>query len=123
MKPISRLLAVAAVVLSALPAVAGEADVLAVEAEPEGDGTWRFDVTVVHADTGWDHFADRWEILSPDGKVLGTRTLLHPHVNEQPFTRSLGGVRIPAGIERVTLRAHDKVHDFGGEEVTVELER
>ncbi len=105
------------------PAVAGEADVVAVEAVPEGAGTWRFHVTVAHDDTGWDHYADKWDVVAPDGSVLGTRVLLHPHEAEQPFTRSLGGVAIPAEIERVTLRAHDSVHGHGGAERTVELRR
>ena len=73
-------------------ASAGEADVVAVEAAREDPGTWRFDVTVAHGDEGWDHYADKWEVLAPDGRVLGARVLLHPHVGEQPFTRSLGGV-------------------------------
>jgi hypothetical protein len=104
-------------------AMAGEADVVAVEAVKESAGTWRFDVTVAHADEGWDHYADRWEVLAPDGRVLGTRVLLHPHVGEQPFTRSLAGVAIPEEIDGVTVRAHDSVHDYGGAEVTVELAR
>jgi hypothetical protein len=107
--------------LAALPARAGEATVLKVEARPEAGGAWRFSVTVAHADTGWDHYADRWEVLAPDGTVLGTRVLLHPHENEQPFTRSLGGVQVPDGVTRVTLRAHDSVHGLGGREVRVEL--
>jgi hypothetical protein len=102
---------------------AGEADVLQVEAAPEGGGAWRFRVTVAHGDTGWDHYADKWDVVGPGGKVLGTRVLLHPHETEQPFTRSLSGVRIPAGVKRVTLRAHDKVHGLGGKEFTVELAR
>ena len=53
--------------------------------------------------------------------MLGTRVLLHPHDKEQPFTRSLSGVAIPAGTDRVRLRAHDSVHDYGGAEMTVEL--
>lgn len=114
-------LAAALVLQGAGLAVAGEADVVAVEAVEESAGTWRFDVTVAHADEGWDHYADRWEVLAPDGRVLGTRVLLHPHVGEQPFTRSLGGVAIPQEIDRVTVRAHDSVHDYGGAEVTVEL--
>ncbi len=122
MSRISGLLALAALLLAAPLARAGEADVLKVEARPEG-GAWRFDVTVAHADTGWDHYADRWEVLAPDGTVLGTRVLLHPHENEQPFTRSLGGVEVPAAVTRVTVRAHDSVHGLGGREVTVELER
>jgi hypothetical protein len=116
-------LAAALVLQGAGLAVAGEADVVAVEAVKDSAGTWRFDVTVAHADEGWDHYADRWEVLAPDGRVLGTRVLLHPHVGEQPFTRSLGGVAIPQEIDRVTVRAHDSVHDYGGAEVTVELAR
>ncbi len=102
---------------------AGEADVLAVQALPDGEGRWRFNVTVAHADEGWDHYADKWEVLTPDGTVLGTRVLLHPHESEQPFTRSLGGVAVPAGIEQVTVRAHDSVHGLGGAEAAVALPR
>lgn len=104
-------------------AAAGEADVVAAEAVQEGDGSWRFRVTVAHADEGWDHYADRWEVVAPDGRVLGTRVLLHPHENEQPFTRSLGGVVIPDDIDSVTVRAHDSVHGNGGAELTVILPR
>lgn len=104
-------------------ALAGEADVIAVEAAQEGDNTWRFSVTVRHADEGWDHYADRWQVVAPDGTVLGTRVLLHPHENEQPFTRSLGGVVIPEGVNEVIVRAHDSVHGDGGAEIQVKLER
>ena len=104
-------------------AVAGEADVVGAEAVRESDGTWRFRVTVRHADEGWDHYADRWQVVAPDGRVLGTRVLLHPHEAEQPFTRSLGGVSIPDGIGRVVIRAHDSVHGDGGAEIEVKLSR
>lgn len=100
---------------------AGEADVVGVEAVSEGAGSWRFHVTVAHGDTGWDHYADKWDVVAPDGGVLGTRVLVHPHETEQPFTRSLGGVKIPAGIGAVVLRAHDSVHGYGGREMTVAL--
>ena len=102
-------------------ALAGEADVVGVKVIKSGEGTFRFDVTVKHADTGWDHYADKWDVVAPDGTVLGTRILHHPHVDEQPFTRSLGGVKIPASITRVTVRAHDKVDLYGGVEKTVEV--
>ncbi len=106
------------------PAAAGEADVVAVDMHRDGAGTYRFDVTVRHADTGWDHYADAWEVLTPDGKtVLATRTLLHPHENEQPFTRSLSGVRIPEGVTEVVVRAHDKVHGYGGAAMRVKVVR
>jgi hypothetical protein len=91
-------LVLAAVVSMTVAASAGEADVEAVKATRAADGTWRFDVTVRHADTGWDHYANRWDVVAPDGTILGTRTLLHPHENEQPFTRSLSGVSIPEGV-------------------------
>lgn len=115
------LIASAAVLASAV--WAGEADVVGAKARLMPDGAWRFDVTVRHKDTGWTHYADRWDVVGPDGNVLGERVLLHPHETEQPFTRSLSGVRIPAGVKRVTLRAHDKVHGLGGREFTVELRR
>ena len=116
-------LAALTLAVTAAPARAGEADVVAAEAYPEGEGRWRFSVTVAHGDEGWDHYADRWEVLAPDGTVLGTRVLVHPHETEQPFTRSLGGVAVPDGIDRVILRAHDSVHGLGGVEATVELAR
>jgi len=100
-------------------ALAGEADVVDVEVTKQGEGQFRFDVTVRHADEGWEHYADRWDVVGPDGDVLGSRELLHPHVNEQPFTRSLTGVEIPGEVEKVTIRAHDNVHGLGGAEMTV----
>lgn len=107
--------------LTASRAFAGEADVLAVDVSRSGDQTYRFSVQVRHADSGWDHYADRWEVVSPDGKVLATRVLAHPHEHEQPFTRSLSGIEIPATAQEVTVRARDSVHGYGGREVTVKL--
>ena len=104
-------------------AFAGEADVINVTAEQEAGGVWRFRVTVRHADEGWDHYADRWDVVAPDGSLLGSRTLLHPHVDEQPFTRSLSGVEIPSDVTSVTIRAGDSVHKYGGREMVVELPR
>ncbi len=48
------------------------ADVLFVRARLQPDGTWTFEVTVQHEDTGWEHCADRWEVLTPEGEVLAT---------------------------------------------------
>jgi hypothetical protein len=109
--------------LTPIAAGAGEADVLEVSVTPTGERTYRFDVTVWHADTGWDHYADAWEVLAPDGTMLGARRLLHPHTEEQPFTRSLIGVRIPEGVTEVTVRGHDSVHGHGGRKAVVELPR
>ena len=100
---------------------AGPADVIDVKIRLTASRTYAFDVTVQHADTGWEHYADQWEVVSADGTVLGTRVLYHPHVEEQPFTRSLSGVQIPAQVKQGTVRAHDKVHGWTGKSVTVDL--
>lgn len=115
----------AALVLSLLllpsTALAGEADVVNATATPTGGSTWRIEATVRHADEGWDHYANAFEVLDPQGKVLGVRELLHPHVNEQPFTRSLGGVAIPADTAFIVIRAKDSVHEYGGAEFRIDL--
>jgi len=116
---------VAAIFIVALPAMVfpGEADVIGVKVRQAANETFYFDVTVRHDDSGWDHYVDKWEVLAPDGTVLGTRTLYHPHVDEQPFTRSLSDVKIAEMINKVTVRAHDSVHAYGGKTVTVVLPR
>lgn len=103
--------------------LAGGADVVGVEAVRDNAGKWRFNVSVAHADEGWDHYADKWDVVAPDGTVLGTRVLHHPHENEQPFTRSLSGVVIPETIDEVTVRAHDSQHGYEGKPMRVKLKR
>ncbi|MEE9388489.1 MAG: hypothetical protein V3U96_07750 [Paracoccaceae bacterium] len=71
--------------------------------------SWTISVTLSHPDTGWDHYADGWEVLDADGNSLGIRVLGHPHVNEQPFTRSLGSVDIPSGTAFISIRARDNI--------------
>lgn len=88
----------------ASPAFADAPVIEGVTATASASG-WRFDVTLRHPDTGWDHYADAWEVLAPDGTSLGIRELAHPHETEQPFTRSLGGVTLPDGIDHVLIRA------------------
>lgn len=101
--------------------VAGQADVLKVEIREGAAGYYDFDVTLRHGDTGWDHYANRWEVLDAKGEVLATRVLYHPHVDEQPFTRSLSGVAIPPGLTWVRVRGHDLEHGYGGREVTLSV--
>jgi hypothetical protein len=107
---------------------AGNADVLRVRAVKVADGSWTFHVTVEHQDTGWDDYANGWDVVIPDGVVLKpvpespfTRLLLHPHENEQPFTRSQSGIQLPDGVTQLRVRAHDLVDGFGGREVLVDL--
>jgi hypothetical protein len=100
-------------------AYAGEADVIEVRVKRIADDIYKFDVTVRHTDEGWKHYADKWDVTAPDATVPGTRILAHPHVDEQPFTRSLAGVKIPEDIAEVTVRAHDLVHGYGGKMLKV----
>lgn len=100
---------------------AGKADVLEVQIVETGTDTYRVTVTVRHDDTGWEHYADKWDVVGPDGQIFGTRELLHPHVDEQPFTRSLDDVNIPPEVQSVTVQAHDSVHGYGGSKVSVDV--
>lgn len=101
------------------PAAASPPEVLKVVFEKSGE-EWRVSVTLAHADSGWKHYADRWVIESLEGKELARRVLAHPHVEEQPFTRS-ASVRLPAGLNRVRVRAGDNLGGLDSNIVTVVL--
>lgn len=107
--------------LPSLSTFAGEVTIVDATASPTGSGVYSFAVTLRHADSGWDHYADSWEVIAPGGELIGKRTLYHPHVDEQPFTRSLSGVAIPDGVDHVEIRAHDKLHGYGAKAFRIEL--
>lgn len=101
---------VSALMMLGLPLHANDASIVDVTIAPAGgDNRFRVDVTIEHADEGWDHYANRWDVLDESGELLGSRTLHHPHVNEQPFTRSLTLV-IPPQVKVVSIVASDSVH-------------
>ncbi len=106
--------------LAASPAFADSPVIEHVTARPSGDG-WRFDVTLSHPDTGWDHYADGWRVLDMQGNELGMRVLHHPHVTEQPFTRSLSGVQIPQGTTQVQIQARCNVDGWSAQTTPVTL--
>jgi hypothetical protein len=87
--------------------------VLSVDWERADDDTYTFRVTLQHDDTGWDHYADWWVVQDLDGEELARRVLRHPHVEEQPFTRGIEGVRLPPGAEAISLRGHCSRHGYG----------
>ena len=101
--------------------IANEVDILDVKANQSNNKTWSFSVTLKHNDEGWDHYANEWQVLAPDSKILATRTLYHPHVNEQPFTRGTSGVEIPKEITTVYVIAKDTVHGLSSKAVEVDL--
>ena len=100
---------------------AGEVDVIKATAKDLGNNRFQFSATLKHADTGWDHYANGWVVRLATGEILGTRELMHPHENEQPFTRSLSGVLIPSGVKEVVIEAHDSKHGTGGQTFMLNL--
>ena len=124
MKPSAALGAgIAAVICLSTPVRAGGADVIGVSFERMGE-VMSFEVTIAHEDEGPHHFADRFEVVGLDGTVHAIRKLAHPHVEEQPFTRVLGGVRLPVGIGgEIIVRARDTVHGYDGQAFVVKTRK
>ena len=107
--------------LSSTLAIADSAEVVDASAECNQNSQCTFNVTVRHSDKGWDHYANRWEVLTPDGNIIAVRVLRHPHIHEQPFTRSLSQVTVPMDLKRVKIRAHDSVHKYGNKDFSLDL--
>jgi hypothetical protein len=100
---------------------AGGADVVGVEIVKTSTDTFKFSVTIKHDDSGWKHYADKWDVTGPGEIILGTRTLYHPHVDEQPFTRNLTNVSVDSTVQEISVRAHCSVHGYSGKTMTVKL--
>lgn len=96
-------------------------DVMAVQVTARGDDVYDFDVTISSPYDTPQRYADAFHVQGPDGHVYGERILWHDHANEQPFTRDLYGVRIPAGVKQVTVQARDRSHGYGGKTVDAVL--
>jgi hypothetical protein len=107
---------------SFVPAWAGTVEVVHA-AFVQRHQAWDVAVTLRHADTGWKHYADAWRVVSTHGEVFGTRTLYHPRVDEQPFTRNLNDVAIPSETTIVYVEAHDTVHGWSPQRVRVDLQQ
>lgn len=94
-------------------ASADQANVISV-AVRDRPGAYEFDVGIKSADTGCQRYANWWEVVSEDGKLLYRRVLAHSHVDEQPFTR--GGGPVPVAPETVVwVRAHMHPTGYGGQ--------
>jgi hypothetical protein len=100
-----------------------EPQIVEVVATPGAGGTYRFDVTISSPYDRPEKYADAWRVVGPDGTVLGTRELTHPHADEQPFTRSLSGVEIPDDVTSVTVEVRDLVDGWSEDSLKVDLER
>ncbi|GGB14424.1 hypothetical protein GCM10007414_29850 [Agarivorans gilvus] len=100
---------------------ASVATIVAVEMTEQAPQSWQVAVSVLHDDSGWEHYADKWRVLDPQGRVLAERVLLHPHVEEQPFTRSLDSVVIPETIGVVYIEVHDTQSAWASQRVELDL--
>lgn len=87
------------------PAYAQPPIILKAEAHAKANQLFDVAVTVMHTDTGWEHYAKEWVIVADGDKQLAKRTLHHPYVKEQPFTRYSRDVLIPADARRITIHA------------------
>jgi hypothetical protein len=94
---------------------------LAAKVQPRGANKFDFDVTVSAPYDTPQRYADAFRVMSKDGTVYGERVLLHDHATEQPFTRDLYGVVVPAGVRSVVVQARDLKNGWGGKTVEVSL--
>jgi len=99
------------------------AHVTKVKATKSANGTWCFYVSVRHHDTGWNDYADAWKIADMSGKIFVTRILAHPHVDEQPFTRSMCGIVIPKNISKVMVSAKTNKDGYKGRSYIYHLKK
>ena len=97
-------------------------DVVDVRVRARGPTRFDLDVTVSSPYDTPQRYADAFRATSEDGAVVyGVRELLHDHAGEQPFTRDLHGLEIPAGVRRIRVQARDRQHGWGGSTRVVSL--
>jgi hypothetical protein len=96
-------------------------DVIAAKVQPRGGGRFDFDVTISSPYDTPQRYADAFRVMHKDGTVFGERVLLHDHATEQPFTRDLHGVVVPAGVRSVVVQARDLKNGWGGKTFEVAL--
>jgi hypothetical protein len=106
---------------SAAQAAQKHPDVLDVKVKSCGANCFDFDATLSSPYDTPQRYADAFRVTTLEGKSLGERILLHDHQNEQPFTRDLYSVKIPAGIKQVIVQGRDQQFGWGGKALTINL--
>lgn len=97
------LLSGALAALSALPLSAEAPRLLDATAVSDG-ATWTVSLTLVHADSGWDHYASGVKVLAPDGTLLVKHDIAHPHEPGVPFTEVVSGIAVAKGTDHILVR-------------------
>jgi hypothetical protein len=96
-------------------------DVVDVKVHARGDNRFDFDATLSSPYDSPQRYADAFRVMGDGDVVYGERTLFHDHAGEQPFTRDLYGVTIPAGIKTVIVQGRDQKYGYGGKTRQVAL--
>ena len=78
---------------------------------------YTFAVEILSPDTGCDQYADWWEVITEDSLLIYRRILAHSHVNEQPFVRSGGPIKVGPD-QKVIVRAHMNNLGYGTDVLT-----
>jgi len=96
-------------------------DVIGADVVAEGLDMFGFAVTLSSPYDSAERYADAFRVVGDDGRVYGIQELTHDHATEQPFTRMLSGVQIPAYVSTVTIEGRDQTYGWGGQTLVIDL--
>jgi hypothetical protein len=103
------------------PVFAGGADVIDGKITRDSNGRYSVFATIQHNDEEPKHFVNKFQVLTPDGKVIGEMYFLESHLHEQPFVGMAQSVKVPDGVRELRLRAHDRLHGYSGKEFKLKV--
>ena len=92
-------------------AQAGTVEILAVEFHKTGMDTWSVRVTLKHDDMGWEHYADNWQIVNENGKILKVKEVIEDdYLKRVPLKRELLNRALKEIIEDLKVTKVENYH-------------